>query len=132
MYFRIRNNLTASIRFSLGCQSAFFPAKRHLSVCESISCVWHRFADGSKSKAHLESPRPLCWRSVEDGPTLPYPSPKQPEGCLAVPCPCRGTQDPWQEQEELQLLTNSTGYLTNSSYIDGPNSEVAAFNPWCF
>lgn len=63
------------------------------------------------------------WRSVEDGPILPFPSPEQPEGC-------------WQclplQRDTGFLAGAALGYPTDSSYTDGPNTELAAFNPRCF
>lgn len=141
MYFRIRDNLTASIRFSLGCQSAFFPAKRHQNVCRSISCVWHPGllkGEQNRKEKHTWSHLDSCVGGQQK--TAQYflsAALSSQRGTWQCPAPAEGHGFPGRSSrssgsspaawEPAALL-----YLTNSSYIDGPNTEVAAFNPWCF
>lgn len=76
-----RDNLIASITFSLGFQSALLPAKRQKDCAwKHQLCLSRRFAGrgaNRKEKAALESHRAPWWRVAEGGPILPFPSPKQ-------------------------------------------------------
>lgn len=98
MYFRIRDNLTASIRFFIKMPISIFSSKTTPKcVRKHQLCLASRYTDrgaNQERKAYLRSPRPLCWKLVKMAQYFLTPALSRQRGAWQCPAPTEGHRIP--------------------------------------
>lgn len=132
-----RDNLIASIRFSLGCQSAFFTSKKTLECAwKHQLCLSPRIAERGAKKRHTWSPtdpRGGGQQKVAQYSLSPVLSSHYGK---MYPAPAEGHRPPGSKKgsscsSPATQESAEPAYLMYSSYICASKTAVAVFNTWC-